>query len=231
MNKRLKKWARRLLRCVGGLLLFLALYGLAAVVLPRIPVNAGETPATDDPVVVYLLTNGVHTDLVLPMYHELHDWSAFVNPVDTRSGDTNVRYAAFGWGDKGFYLDTPTWADLKFSTAFKAMFWLSTSAMHVTYYHELQPGEACRKLSVSRADYTRIVDYIERSFEHTPKGLPKLIQGAYDENDAFYEANGTYNLFFTCNTWANDGLKAGNQKACLWTPFQQGIFRLYAPGT
>jgi hypothetical protein len=38
---------------------------------------------------------------------------------------------------------------------------------------------------------------------------------------------GSYNLFHTCNTWTNDALKAGGQKACWWTPFDAGIFRQY----
>ena len=49
----------------------------------------------------------------------------------------------------------------------------------------------------------------------------------YGNDDAFYEANGTYNLFKTCNTWANNGLKACEKKAALWTPFESGIFYHY----
>ena len=49
----------------------------------------------------------------------------------------------------------------------------------------------------------------------------------YGKNDAFYEANGSYSLFHTCNTWANNGLKACGQKACFWTPFDSGIFYHY----
>ncbi|HXU27639.1 MAG TPA: DUF2459 domain-containing protein, partial [Bacteroidia bacterium] len=47
------------------------------------------------------------------------------------------------------------------------------------------------------------------------------------DNDSFYEAVGVYGLFYTCNTWANNGLKYCGQKACLWTPFEKGIFYQY----
>ncbi|HOB24230.1 MAG TPA: DUF2459 domain-containing protein, partial [Kaistella sp.] len=53
------------------------------------------------------------------------DWSQQIPFKTTLSKRTDFKYLAIGWGDKGFYLDTPTWADLKFSTAFKAAFWLS----------------------------------------------------------------------------------------------------------
>lgn len=64
----------------------------------------------------------------------------------TKGKNTDFNYIAFGWGDKGFYLDTPTWADLKFSTAFKAAFWMGQSAMHTTYYREVKEGEDCKRL-------------------------------------------------------------------------------------
>ncbi|MFP3836064.1 DUF2459 domain-containing protein, partial [Chryseobacterium sp. SIMBA_028] len=47
------------------------------------------------------------------------------------------------------------------------------------------------------------------------------------DNDAFYDAKGTYSFFYTCNTWANNALKAAGQKAALWTPSDFGIFQHY----
>ena len=49
----------------------------------------------------------------------------------------------------------------------------------------------------------------------------------YGKNDAFYEATGRYSLFHTCNTWTNNALKIAGQKACVWTPFDTGIFYHY----
>lgn len=46
----------------------------------------------------------------------------------------------------------------------------------------------------------------------------------YGKTDAFYEAKGKYSLFKTCNTWTNNALKASEQRACVWTIFQSGIF-------
>ena len=63
-----------------------------------------------------ILTNGVHTDLVVPIKSAEIDWSKEIPIENTNSKSTNFNYLSIGWGDKGFYLDTPTWADLKFST-------------------------------------------------------------------------------------------------------------------
>ena len=51
----------------------------------------------------------------------------------------------------------------------------------------------------------------------------------YGENDAFYEAVGSYNLFYTCNTWTNNALKAMHTDAALWTITEQGLFHHHPP--
>lgn len=222
---KLFKWTFRI---IGGLLLFIILYGIAAFSLPYIPVNSDFVQCKANAVEIYILTNGVHTDLVLPLKNENKNWALTVNPADTKSGSTRANLVAFGWGDKGFYLETPTWAELKFKTAFKAAFGLSTSAMHVTFYEKLNESQSCKKICISRECYKKICLYIEESFDIDNKGNYIQIKNAsYGLDDSFYEAKGTYNLFHTCNTWANNGLKACNLKACLWTPFDKGIFYQY----
>jgi len=207
----------------------LVLAYLAAVfILPSIPVNTEFVEATDDAIEVYLLTNGVHTDLVLLMTNAEADWSTFVSAAHAVNASAEPQYAAFGWGDKGFYLNTPEWSDLTFGTAFRAMFFLSTTAMHVSFYESMKESASCRKIRVSPAQYHRLVTYVHESFTVSESGIPVLIEDAhYGNNDAFYEAQGTYNLFFTCNSWANKALKTAGMKACLWEALDDGLFELY----
>ena len=212
---------------VGALLLFIGAYMVAAYSLSRIRVDKEQVTSED--VTIYILSNGVHTDLVVPLKTTEVDWSKYIKAENTLAKDSLAKWVAFGWGDKGFYLETPTWADLKFRTAFKAAFALSTSAIHATFYRELKEGENCKSIKISHAQYFRLVEYIEQSLLYDEKGftIPIKTNANYGDYDAFYEANGKYNLFYTCNTWANNGLKACGQKACLWTPFDKGIFNYY----
>jgi len=211
----------------GALVGVVGAYVLAAVVLWHIPVPKAAPDAPAD-VTVYLHTNGVHTDIVLPIKNRQQDWSRQLLFSDIPSGDTTMRYIAFGWGDKGFYLDTPTWAELKFSTAFVAAFWLGSSAMHATFFHSLAPGPDTVPLHLSRAEYAELVAYIQRSFRYDAAGRVQHIRGhSYGQNDAFYEARRVYSFLYTCNTWTNNALKACGQKACLWTPSDKGIFYQY----
>lgn len=223
MKKILKYTGYTLLTFITLILLYLG----CAWAFSRLTVQAEHHAQTD--IIIYLKSNGVHMDLVLPVKTENKDWSQHIPYRNTRSGDTLFNYIAFGWGDKGFYLETPTWADLKARTAFKAAFGLSKSAIHATFYNKLRESERCVRLVIAKEQYQRLVTYIENSLQTDGSGSPLVIptEARYGNHDAFYEAKGKYSLFHTCNTWTNNALKASGQKACLWTPFDKGIFYQY----
>ncbi len=216
------------LKVIGYFVLIIILYFVTAFSISSIAVNSDFKECNKDAVEIYILTSGVHCDLVLPFQNQYMDWSKYVTPEDTKLGKTATQYAAFGWGDKGFFLQTKTWDDIKFSTTFNALFYLSTSAMHVTFHDELKETELCKKICISKSNYVKLVNFVKGSFKVNSSGLTQKIEGfSYNYNDSFYEANGTYSLFNTCNTWANNGLKSADLKACLWTPFDSSIFNKY----
>lgn len=218
------KWAGRL---ILFLLLFVGGYLLTAYLLSAIQVDREADNGED--VSIYIITNGVHTDIVVPARNDQFNWTQLVQYEHTTGKDSSANWLAMGWGDKGFYLQTPTWADLKASVAFKAAFGLSSSAIHATYYNKLDESPTCRRILISRDQYQRLVNYIVNSFKKTPDGQVQHIvtDAQYGTMDAFYEANGSYSLFRTCNTWANNVLKASGQKACFWTAFDTAIFSKY----
>lgn len=223
----MKKVLLILAKIVFGIFIFIVTYVIFAYLIPYIPVNTKDSDTQQD-VEVYIRTNGVHTDLVVPIHTEYKDWSEMIKFSDIKSQDSTMQFIGFGWGDKGFYLDTPEWSDLKFSTAFVAAFGLGSSAMHATFYKEINENEDCVKIKISAAEYSKLIAYIEEKFKFDANGNPILIDATtYGQNDSFYEAKGSYSFFYTCNTWANNGLKAMDQKAALWTPSDFGIFQHY----
>jgi uncharacterized protein (TIGR02117 family) len=203
------------------------LYLLIAYCLSRITID--KEMNTKDELSIYILTNGVHTDIVVPTRNELMDWSNFIYFDNTMAADSTCTYLALGWGDKGFYLQTPTWSDLKASVAFKAAFALSSTVIHATYYSKMTESKTCKKILINRNQYKRLINYITGTFQKDAMGKFLFIstRANYGKYDAFYEANGSYSLFKTCNTWANNALKACGQKCCLWTAFDEGIFSKY----
>lgn len=225
-----KKIALKLFKVILILIGLLCIYVLAVWLLPYIPVNKNADKVGAEDVSIYIKTNGVHTDIVVPVKNDLMDWSTFIRYEHTDDNDTSLSFVGIGWGDKGFYLQTPEWKDLKFSVAFKAMFHLGTSAIHATFYNKVITGDDCKEIKISNEEYSKLVRYITDSFQKDANGnsihIPSVDDG-YGATDAFYEANGKYDFFNTCNTWANGALKACDQRACFWTALDKGIFNLY----
>lgn len=217
-----------LLKSLAVLVGLVLVYALCGYLIPFIEVSAKKT---DEPKVIeaFILTNGVHTDLVVPVKNDLMDWGKELPFDNTISKRYDFSYVSFGWGDKGFYLDTPSWAELQPSTAFFAAFGLGESAMHCTYYFEMEEGEDCKKIMLTKKQYEDLVKYIKDKFDRDKNGKVIFIEtdSVYGINDAFYEAKGRYSFLETCNTWANNGLKVAGQKAAYWTPTDVGIFQHY----
>lgn len=221
------KIIKKLLKYIAIFVLSLVTYLLIVTLLSFVSVNE-DFAENQKEIPIYILTNGVHTDIVLPIKNEYHDWTSQLKFEHTKSKDTTYQFVALGWGDKGFYLETPTWADLKASTAVKAATGLSSSAMHVTFYKSLKENKSCKKIQISLENYKKMIAFINESFQTKSGEFLKIETDAvYGKQDVFYEANGSYSLFYTCNSWANQALKTANQKAALWTISDSGIFRHY----
>ncbi|MEM7187408.1 MAG: TIGR02117 family protein [Bacteroidota bacterium] len=223
----IKKLILILLKLILGIVFYLSLHLGVAYVLSRIAVE-GE-PDTPKEISIYILTNGTHTDIVLPVSTDQIDWSQQIKYEHTVSTDTTYSYIGIGWGDRTFYMNTPEWSDLKVSVALKAALGLSPSAMHTTYHKELKTGPHCKEIQISKEQYGRLIEYITDRFEQDAKGnfIPIATTANYGNNDAFYEANGSLSIYNTCNTWVNGALKEAGQRACVWTLFDTGIFLKY----
>ena len=222
--KRVFKFIGKMILSIVGLIL---LYFVAVFVLPLITI--GKEDITTEDVEIYILTNGVHTDIVVPVKNLQMDWSKKISYTNTKEADSTFGYLAMGWGDKGFYLQTPTWAELKFSVAFKAAFALSSSAIHATYYQTMEENDKCKKMILNSEQYDRLVVFITDSFktEDNDNFIHIETDAHYSKTDAFYEAHGKYSFFKTCNTWANNALASCGQKCCFWTASDKGIFSKY----
>ena len=138
----------------------------------------------------------------------------------------NDQYFAFGWGDKNFYLNTPTWADLTFNNAFQAVFFNGPTLIHLTRYTKNQSDWV--EIKVNQNQLNKLNEYILTSFYFDSKNQKFLLNNkGYSYNDDFYEATGNFTCFKTCNSWVNSGLKQSEIKSCLWTPFDFGLISLH----
>lgn len=136
----------------------------------------------------------------------------------------NRDFIAIGWGDEGFYLHTPSWAELKVSTALKAAFLPSKTVMHVTHYNKVNPKWKIIELCPTQLQ--KLQHFIEESFARNATNSVQILDGAgYRFNDFFYRAAGSYTCFYTCNVWVNQALKKADVKTAIWSPFDKGILK------
>lgn len=211
-----------------GLIGFAAIYFAADFILSRISANHNDNNQNKN-ITAYILSNGVHTDIVLPMKNELQDWTEIFPLENTKGNAQDHNFVSIGWGDKGFYLNTPEWKDLILKTALIAGLGIGETALHITYYKNMVEDELCYKIQIDTNQYNAIKDYVLQALDKDENGKPILIKtnAQYGDDDAFYEAKGAYNLFYSCNTWSNAALKKANMPSAVWTVFDTGILRHY----
>ena len=221
--RRLLVWLRR---CVLVLVVLAAVYGALALVLPRIPVNGDWKPA-ESGVDVWVESNGVHTDFIVPARTQAIDWSQTIPREMFEAVGSDCEYVEIGWGDRGFFLEVPDWEHLTPRVALVAVSGLGSAAVHVTWMRAPPvPDESCRKLTLDQPRYRDLVDFLSASFARDGKGRVRVIDHpGYTKSDRFFEAVGSYDLVHTCNAWTGDGLRRVGVKAGLWTPFAGDVLR------
>lgn len=202
IHRKLFRWGKRVFRWAAILFLTYA----AILLVGLIPVNNDFVP-TENGIKLYIVSNAVHADVIVPVSSSIIDWNESFSSFDFAGDISTATHIAFGWGDRGFFLETETWDDLKISTAANALLLPSKSCMHVSftrpeYYRH--PTE----VSVSEEQYKQLVGFINDSFEKDSAGNRMQIEGyAYSSTDAFFDAHGQYHLLNTCNSWVGRALK------------------------
>ncbi len=217
--RRFLRWPIRILLILIALPL---MYLLMALILGLIPTNS-DWKQSQEGQRVYVTTNGVHTSFILPKGEGADNLLRLV-PFENTT-DADCPYVQLGWGDRGFYLETPEWSDLQISTALHAVFLPSSTVVHVYYWPwEPEVDENTRRVILDPKEYANLLIYIKNSFALDASHKPQRIPDAhYGRRDAFFEGKGSYHLFQTCNDWTNAGLKAAGVKTAIWSPFDKAI--------
>jgi uncharacterized protein (TIGR02117 family) len=220
----MRRAVRIALRAAAALLALPVLYFLAALVLGAVPANRGWSEAKEG-VTIFVRTNGVHTWILVPKVTPDMDWRPLVPGEHVRDKGWGAgNYVALGYGNRTFYLETPTWGDLSMKNAFLAAFGRGRSLMHADHDHDPRPSGDQRPIRLSREEYRRLVRFARASFQYDSQGrtMP-LIGRGYGGSDMFYEAVGPYSAVYTCNSWTGRALREAGVKTGVWTPLSQSI--------
>lgn len=205
------------------LLLAPLLYLAAGAVGGSIPRNAGwEEPA--DGVTIFIATNGVHSGVIVPAMSADMDWRTIVKPSHLADPRYAGRWLWFGWGDRDFYLNTPSWADVSVLTVLRAGLGSGETLVHVD--HLQQPFDDARPVTITRDQYRRLVAGLRATLAPTPDGRATPIPG-YAAWDVFYPARGRYSAITTCNAWTGQLLADAGVKVGMWTPFSATVMQWF----
>lgn len=202
----------------GVLIAALALVAIAAlgIVVPRPLWHDGPVPAEQTHRIL-MLSNPIHTDIAIPVDGDLLARFAFLRTAGLDLDNPNLRYLVFGWGGRSFYIETPTWADLKPGPVLKS-FTLDRSVIHAELAGNIpEDAPAVTVLNIDAGGLERLEQFILDSLVQGDGGPIFLPGSNYGPNDAFFEARGYFNAFMGCNTWTAAALRQAGLTSGLWT--------------
>ncbi|WP_064967090.1 DUF2459 domain-containing protein [Tenacibaculum ovolyticum] len=213
------KIGKKIIKWILYLLLIPIVYIIISLILSSITVSRTVNNESSEKL-VYLNTNGVHLDIVIP----IENIESLV--LSGIKYNRNEKYLSFGWGDKNFYINTPTWGDLTINNAFRALFLESSTLIHVTRYKQKRSDWI--KIKVNESELQKLNNYLLNTFQINENGMKTILKNKnYSSMNNFYKAKGSYSCFKTCNSWVNIGFKESGLKSCLWTPFDFGLMNKY----
>ncbi|MBD0415742.1 TIGR02117 family protein [Oryzicola mucosus] len=167
---------------------------------------------------ILVLHNPIHTDIAIPIDREVAERFSFMTQAGLPLDIPGAVYAVFGWGGRDFYLNTPSWSELKASAVFSALT-VDRAVMHVSVIGDVpEDHPAVRRLALGEAEYSTLLDFIDASFTRDGSAVLPIDGAAYGEYDRFFEAQGRFNALLGCNTWTAAALRAAGQRTGWWNP-------------
>lgn len=169
--------------------------------------------------------NGViHSDIVVPVKNKIFDWQKYLSLKDIGKQEReDYNYLSFGWGDRDFYMNTPTRIDLKIYKAFIALFLPTSSVMQVQGYKTLPKNVEVKCVGVSKSGYLKLTEFINDTFKVDNQGKKIRLSYGNPVNASFYDAKGIYSILRTCNSWTAEGLRSADVNTPLWAGLPSAI--------
>jgi uncharacterized protein (TIGR02117 family) len=204
-------------------------YVLAAVAVLLIAGTLVPRPLFADPATgqasrrILAIGNAIHTDIAIPIDAGVLARFETLLRAGVKADAPGARHLVFGWGSRAFYIETPTWADLKPGPLLSSLT-LDASVMHVGVAGAIDEARApVRGFDLTEAQFERLLVFIQGSFRNGADGPIPIPDSAYGELDGFFEANGRFTALLGCNTWAAAALREAGLQTGWWNPLPQTL--------
>nr|WP_258570824.1 DUF2459 domain-containing protein [Flavimaribacter sediminis] len=202
--------------CLAGAYLVAAAIGTVWRTPPTETLTAQTTTA-------YVLSNGFHSDIVLPIeggklpagFPELQQ------DLDVLLENTD--YLIIGWGSQTAYTSLLELSDLTAGIIAKALFF-DRSVLHIQPYSGSLQGPGVYRLELESAQLDQLWSFVAQTFLVDSNAAPTLIPDVtHGYGDVFYRAEPRFSLFYGCNAWVGEALRSAGLSFGRWTPFAQSI--------
>lgn len=149
-----------------------------------------------------------HLNFLIPAHLVSPGWRSEFNL------DQSTRYLSIGWGERNFYIASPTEPMPTLTLGIRALLLPNPSVIRVRQLHTLPPNHRC--VPVSGAALQEVMQFIHRSFERSPQGQIIPIARNSRLRAQFYAARGTYSLVNNSNSWMIEGLEIAGVDVPEW---------------
>ncbi|OBZ92626.1 urease-associated protein [Pararhizobium polonicum] len=210
---------KRPVRWLVAVVLAAVLAAVAGTMIPRPlwPVAKADMAAAETHRIL-VLSNPIHTDIAIPIDAETLARFPFLAESGMPVDHPNARWLIFGWGGRAFYIETPTWAELKPVPLIKGLT-VDRSVIHADVAGEIvEPSDRVAGFEIGTENYQRLLSFIEASFTPMDGRIEAIPGTAYGPNDRFFEANGWFSAAVGCNTWTAKALREAGLRTGWWNP-------------
>jgi uncharacterized protein (TIGR02117 family) len=213
---------RRALRYLALIFCLPFIYYAASVAGALIP---GPGPDLSGPPgqVIGLIQGPIHTDILLPLTPEIRTRFAFAETAAVPLGDPRAAWLLIGWGAHDFYTTAGTYADITASAVLTAVTG-DSAVLRLDAHGPLPDMPELVFLTLSDRQFQGLIATLDASFARDPADAPRpLDHPGFTPTDAFFHAEGRFNLWRTCNVWLGETLRAAGIPFGLWTPTTQSV--------
>ncbi|MCP3970561.1 MAG: TIGR02117 family protein [Rhodobacteraceae bacterium] len=203
-----------------ALVLAVAVYLVAAAAGALIPGRTERLPDDGGKIEIALISGPIHYDLLLPATPDTREAFAFAKNAGVPVEHPAVSWIVVGWGAHDFYTTTGTYSDVNAAAVLRGVFG-DSAVLRIDVAGPLPAEMRAEKLRLSLAQYRALLDTVLNTRD--PGRARALPHDGFTRTDAFFPAQGRFNIFRTCNVWIGEVLRAAGVRFGGWTPTPYAI--------
>ena len=172
----------------------------------------GEDGGGKGPVSVYFLNGPIHYDILIPADSLTRAKFGFAQKAGVPIDAPDAQWIVVGWGSRAFYTSAESYQNISAHALWRAVTG-DDAVLHIAVAGDISHLPA-REIRLTVDEYSRLRAAILAS---APEPRPILGAG-FSRWDAFFEAQGRFHLFRTCNVWLAGIMREAGLGFGRWTP-------------